>query len=99
MSQFELHIRAIAGLPLTGATRHSDAVMKNLVGPDEVALWPSILATPGLIPHLYGKADARPGRKMGHVTRLFPKGSLRGEFGSEPALGPAAPAAPFSLSP
>ncbi|HXA22422.1 MAG TPA: 5-(carboxyamino)imidazole ribonucleotide synthase [Acetobacteraceae bacterium] len=90
-SQFELHIRAIAGMPLLPATRHSDAVMKNLVGPREAALWAEILATPGLIPHLYGKAEARPGRKMGHVTRLFPKGSLPGEFGIEAALGPAAP--------
>jgi 5-(carboxyamino)imidazole ribonucleotide synthase len=94
-SQFELHVRAIAGLPLPAATRHSDAVMKNLVGPEEIALWPAILATPGLIPHLYGKADARPGRKMGHVTRLFPKGSLPGEFGIKAALGPVAPAATF----
>jgi 5-(carboxyamino)imidazole ribonucleotide synthase len=86
-SQFELHIRAIAGLPLPPAVRHSDAVMKNLVGPEETALWPTILATPGLIPHLYGKAEARPGRKMGHVTRLFPKGSLPGEFGIAAALG------------
>jgi 5-(carboxyamino)imidazole ribonucleotide synthase len=90
-SQFELHIRAIAGLPLPPAVRHSDAVMKNLVGPREAALWPEVLATPRLIPHLYGKAEARPGRKMGHVTRLFPKGSLPGEFGIEAALGPAAP--------
>jgi 5-(carboxyamino)imidazole ribonucleotide synthase len=90
-SQFELHIRAIAGLPLPPAIRHSDAVMKNLVGPEETALWPAILATPGLIPHLYGKAEARPGRKMGHVTRLFARGSLPGEFGIAAALGPAAP--------
>jgi 5-(carboxyamino)imidazole ribonucleotide synthase len=90
-SQFELHIRAIAGLPLPPAARHSDAVMKNLVGPEEAALWPAVLGTPGLIPHLYGKAEARPGRKMGHVTRLFPKGALPGEFGVEAALGPAAP--------
>jgi 5-(carboxyamino)imidazole ribonucleotide synthase len=75
-SQFEMHIRAVAGLPLPAATRHSDAVMKNLVGPEEVAQWPAILATPGLLPHLYGKAEARPGRKMGHVTRLYPLGSL-----------------------
>ena len=75
-SQFELHIRAIAGLPLPPATRHSDAVMNNLVGPEEMAQWPAILATPGLVPHLYGKAEARPGRKMGHVTRLFPYGGL-----------------------
>jgi 5-(carboxyamino)imidazole ribonucleotide synthase len=75
-SQFEMHIRAVAGLPLPAATRHSDAVMKNLIGPEEVAQWPTILATPGLVPHLYGKAEARPGRKMGHFTRLFPLGGL-----------------------
>ena len=86
-SQFEMHVRAVAGLPLPAATRHSDAVMKNLVGPREAALWPEILAAPGLIPHLYGKAEARPGRKMGHVTRLFPRGSLPGPFGIDAALG------------
>jgi len=93
-SQFELHIRSIAGLPLPPAVRHSDAVMRNLVGPEGLALWPAILATPGLIPHLYGKAEARPGRKMGHVTRLFPKGALPGEFGVQAALGVAAPERP-----
>jgi 5-(carboxyamino)imidazole ribonucleotide synthase len=90
-SQFELHIRSIAGLPLPPAVRHSDAVMKNLVGPEELALWPQVLATPGLIPHLYGKVEARPGRKMGHATRLFPRGSLPGEFGVRAALGVLAP--------
>ncbi len=75
-SQFELHVRAIAGLPLPPATRHSDAIMKNLVGPEEMALWPRVLATPSLVPHLYGKTEARPGRKMGHATRLFPRGTL-----------------------
>jgi 5-(carboxyamino)imidazole ribonucleotide synthase len=85
-SQFELHIRSIAGLPLPPAVRHSDAVMKNLIGPEETALWPRVLASPGLIPHLYGKRDARPGRKMGHVTRLFPKGALPGDFGIAAAL-------------
>jgi 5-(carboxyamino)imidazole ribonucleotide synthase len=85
-SQFELHIRSIAGLPLPPAGRHSDAVMKNLIGPEGLALWPAVLATPGLIPHLYGKDEARPGRKMGHVTRLFPKGALPGEFGIAAAL-------------
>jgi len=90
-SQFEFHIRAIAGLPLPQAVRHSDAVMRNLVGPDQTALWPAALTTPGLIPHLYGKTEARPGRKMGHVTRLFPRGSLPGEFGIAAALGPLAP--------
>ncbi len=84
--QFEMHIRAVAGLPLPPAMRHSDAVMKNLIGPEDMALWPQILATPGLIPHHYGKAEARPGRKMGHFNRLFSKGSLPGEFGIEDAL-------------
>ena len=89
-SQFELHVRAVAGLPLPTARRHSDAVMKNLVGPEEAALWPRILDWPGLIPHLYGKLEARPGRKMGHVTRLFPIGGLPGPFGVSAALGPLA---------
>ncbi len=86
-SQFELHIRAIAGLPLPPATRHADAVMKNLIGPDGMALWPVALGMPGVIPHLYGKAAALPGRKMGHVTRLFPRGALPGDFGITAALG------------
>ena len=87
-SQFELHVRAIAGLPLPEAVRHSDAAMKNLVGPEETALWPALLGTPGLIAHLYGKAEARPGRKMGHVTRLFARGALPGAFGVAAALAP-----------
>jgi 5-(carboxyamino)imidazole ribonucleotide synthase len=45
---------------------------------------------PGLIPHLYGKAQARPGRKMGHVTRLFPRGGLPGPFAIADALAPLA---------
>ena len=88
VSQFEMHIRAVAGLPLPPAVRHSDAVMKNLIGPEGMAKWPAVLATPGLIPHCYGKAEARPGRKMGHVTRLFPRGALPGDFGLQAALGP-----------
>jgi 5-(carboxyamino)imidazole ribonucleotide synthase len=87
-SQFEMHIRAVAALPLPPATRHSDAVMKNLIGPDDMAKWPEILAAPGLIPHHYGKTEARIGRKMGHVTRLFPRGALPGAFGIADALGP-----------
>ncbi|MCQ8240653.1 5-(carboxyamino)imidazole ribonucleotide synthase [Rhizosaccharibacter radicis] len=90
VGQFEMHVRAVAGLPLPEATRHSDAVMKNLVGPDELALWPVLLETPGLLPHHYGKAEARPGRKMGHVNRLFPRGALPGPFGIDAALGPLA---------
>jgi 5-(carboxyamino)imidazole ribonucleotide synthase len=86
-SQFDMHIRAVAGLPLPPAVRHADAVMKNLIGAEAMAHWPAILATPGLVPHCYGKAEARPGRKMGHVTRLFPRGALPGAFGLRDALG------------
>jgi 5-(carboxyamino)imidazole ribonucleotide synthase len=70
-SQFEQHIRAIAGWPL-GATRHHGAAveMRNLIG-DDVNAWPDILRDPGASLHLYGKAEARPGRKMGHVTRVL----------------------------
>jgi 5-(carboxyamino)imidazole ribonucleotide synthase len=69
VSQFEQHIRAVAGLPLGGTRRHSDCVMQNLIGED-VLRAPALLAEPGLMLHLYGKAEARPGRKMGHFTRL-----------------------------
>ncbi len=86
VSQFEMHIRAVAGLPLPAASRHSDAVMKNLIGAEGLALWPRVLATDGLLGHLYGKAEARPGRKMGHVNRLFPRGGLPGAFGIADAL-------------
>jgi len=71
-SQFEQLVRIVCGLPLGATTRHSDAVMKNLIG-DEVDAWPQILAEPGARLHLYGKAETRPGRKMGHVTRLSPR--------------------------
>jgi 5-(carboxyamino)imidazole ribonucleotide synthase len=88
VSQFEMQVRAVAGLPLPPARRHADAVMKNLIGPDDMALWPTILATDGLIPHHYGKRENRPGRKLGHVTILFPRNALPGEFGIAAALGP-----------
>ena len=71
-SQFEQFIRAVAGLPLGSVERHSNAVMKNLIG-DDVKQWYKILQDPAARLHLYGKAEARPGRKMGHVNRLFPK--------------------------
>lgn len=93
-SQFEMHVRAVAGLPLPSARRHSDAVMKNLVGPEAMAAWPAILATDGLIAHHYGKTEARPGRKLGHVNALFPRGALPGPAGIARALGPLAPKSP-----
>ena len=71
-SQFEQFVRAVAGLPLGDPGRHSDAVMTNLLG-DAAGDWPGVAREPNAKLHLYGKADARPGRKMGHVTRLFPK--------------------------
>lgn len=75
VSQFELQVRALAGLPLVAPRAHSAAVMLNLLGdlwwrdgepvtPD----WAGVLALPGVHLHLYGKLDARPGRKMGHLT-------------------------------
>jgi 5-(carboxyamino)imidazole ribonucleotide synthase len=68
-SQFEQHLRAICDLPL-GSTglRARRTKMENLIG-DEVHRWPELLAE-GAALHLYGKGEARPGRKMGHVTRL-----------------------------
>lgn len=72
VSQFEQHIRAVAGWPLGSPARHSDAVMENLIG-DEAARWKELAREPQTCVHLYGKRDAAPGRKMGHVTRLHPR--------------------------
>jgi 5-(carboxyamino)imidazole ribonucleotide synthase len=70
VSQFEQHIRAVAGLPLSDGARHSDCVMQNLIG-DDIQDVPAWLAKPNALVHLYGKSEARPGRKMGHVTWLI----------------------------
>jgi 5-(carboxyamino)imidazole ribonucleotide synthase len=72
VSQFEQCVRAIAGLPLGSTHRHADAVMDNLLGP-EIDRWRELASDPGARLHVYGKREARPGRKMGHVTRLIPK--------------------------
>src|SRR5262245_8553928 len=71
-SQFEQFVRAICGLPLGAVDRHADAVMRNLIG-EEASGWREILADPAAKLHLYGKSEPRPGRKMGHVTRLSPR--------------------------
>ncbi len=71
VGQFENHIRAVAGWPLGDTARHSDAVMENLIGPD-IEDWPRLAATPQACLHLYGKREARDGRKMGHVNHLLP---------------------------
>jgi 5-(carboxyamino)imidazole ribonucleotide synthase len=69
-SQFEQHMRAIAGWPLGSTARRGRIEMENLIGED-VARFARILGEPGAHLHLYGKGEARPGRKMGHVTRIF----------------------------
>ena len=73
-SQFDLQVRTLAGLPLTQPRQHSAAVMLNILGDiwgpgsDKTPPWDAVLALPGAHLHLYGKREARPGRKMGHLT-------------------------------
>ncbi len=74
VSQFENHIRAVVGWPLGATDRHSDVQMNNLIGVDAHD-WRRLAAEPGVCLHLYGKAEARPDRKMGHFTRLKPRSS------------------------
>jgi 5-(carboxyamino)imidazole ribonucleotide synthase len=71
-SQFHQHVRAVCGFPLGSTARRGTVEMENLIG-DAVLRWPQILAEPGAHLHLYGKREARPGRKMGHVTRVRPE--------------------------
>jgi 5-(carboxyamino)imidazole ribonucleotide synthase len=68
VSQFEQHIRAVAGWPLGVCERHSDAVMENIIGA-EVEAWQALAGRHAGL-HIYGKRVVRPGRKMGHITRL-----------------------------
>lgn len=81
VSQFELQVRCMTGLPLTPPRQHSPALMLNLLGdlwfPGAVGApqeppWASVLALPGTHLHLYGKTSARPGRKMGHLNITGP---------------------------
>jgi 5-(carboxyamino)imidazole ribonucleotide synthase len=69
ISQFEQHIRAIAGWPLGKPVRHGPVTMTNLIG-DDIDGYEQWLTVPGATVHLYGKGQARPGRKMGHVTQV-----------------------------
>jgi len=71
ISQFEQHIRAIAGWPLGKPLRHGEVTMTNLIG-DEINSYVDWLGVPGATIHLYGKGTPRPGRKMGHVTKVVP---------------------------
>ncbi len=70
--QFEQHIRAICGWPLGASNRHSDAMMKNLIG-DDYYQWPEYAALEDHSVHLYGKTTVRKGRKMGHVNQTIPR--------------------------
>ncbi len=71
ISQFEQHIRAIAGWPLGRPVRHGPVTMTNLIG-DEINDYRDWLTVPGATVHIYGKGTPRPGRKMGHVTQVGP---------------------------
>jgi 5-(carboxyamino)imidazole ribonucleotide synthase len=75
VSQFEQHIRAVAGWPFGDPARHSDAVMENIIG-EEARDWEALVARGGSL-HLYGKSEIRPGRKMGHITWLREKSGAR----------------------
>ncbi|MEP4196732.1 MAG: 5-(carboxyamino)imidazole ribonucleotide synthase [Aliishimia sp.] len=72
VDQFEQHIRAITGLPLGDGTRYADVEMLNLIGDDIHTI---DAKAPNTAIHLYGKADAKPGRKMGHINRIVPPAS------------------------
>jgi 5-(carboxyamino)imidazole ribonucleotide synthase len=74
-SQFDQFVRAVAGLPLGPSEPHHDAIMKNLIG-DDVEAWRGVVSNPDEVLHLYGKAEIRAGRKMGHVNRLYPRDEL-----------------------
>jgi 5-(carboxyamino)imidazole ribonucleotide synthase len=76
VSQFEQHIRAVAGWPLAKPLRHGKVEMVNLIG-SEVEDFTKWLTVEGASVHLYGKATVRPGRKMGHVTRVMPEGGSK----------------------
>lgn len=69
IDQFEQHIRAVAGWPLGDGKRHSEVTMENLIG-DDMDHVSAIATEPNSALHLYGKADVKPGRKMGHVNRI-----------------------------
>ena len=73
IDQFEQHIRAVVGLPLGDGKRHNDVVMENLIG-DDMDRVPELLKEPHVAVHLYGKAEAKAGRKMGHINRVAPAG-------------------------
>ncbi|MEM9124620.1 MAG: ATP-grasp domain-containing protein, partial [Pseudomonadota bacterium] len=70
VDQFEQHIRAVTGWPLGDGQRHADVVMENLIG-DDMNRVPELAKEKNVALHLYGKADVKPGRKMGHFNRIL----------------------------
>ena len=91
-SQFEQQVRVLCGLPLGDPSQHTPAVMVNLLGDiwsEGEPRWEEVLKHPGAHLHLYGKRDARPGRKMGHVTicELEPRRALEIALDIRRALG------------
>jgi 5-(carboxyamino)imidazole ribonucleotide synthase len=92
VDQFEQHIRAIVGYPLGSGLRHSDVVMTNLIG-DEISEAQDLLGMPDVSLYLYGKADVRPGRKMGHFNRVV------GPARTGSVVGEAARSEPGSVAP
>lgn len=72
VSQFEQHVRAVAGWPLLKPRRLGKVEMTNLIG-DEIDGWKKYLAQPNTAVHVYGKHESRPGRKMGHITKVTPE--------------------------
>jgi len=96
-SQFEQQVRVLAGLPLGDTRTHSPAVMQNLLGElwaGGTPQWPALLAAPGAKLHLYGKAEARHGRKMGHYTCLA--ASIEAALAASERIRDALPAASVS---
>jgi 5-(carboxyamino)imidazole ribonucleotide synthase len=88
LSQFDLQVRATAGLPLAEPLRCGDAAMANFVGcapgRGDAPRWPSAMTGEGVHVHDYGKAEVRPGRKMGHVTVVRPLRPVGGSEAGEP---------------
>jgi 5-(carboxyamino)imidazole ribonucleotide synthase len=76
VDQFEQHIRAVAGWPLGPTNPIAQVEMLNLLG-DEVDGWPRFAGEAETRIHLYGKREAKPGRKMGHINRLKPLDGYR----------------------
>lgn len=93
MSQFELQVRTLCGLPLAQPIQLAPCVMLNLMGElwldadgkERAPDWASVLALPGLSLHLYGKAGARAGRKMGHITITGQSAEMAGSMAQEAA--------------